>query len=365
MSEPIRIAQIIGTLPGGGVKNVIYNYYRYIDKNKYQFDFYYDSKNDVELPQDIIDMGARFYRIANHKNIFSCVKQLRKYFKENQYQIVHSGMNSLSFVSLYAAKKENVKIRIAHNHSVPGGNEYFKNIIKNIFKHLSQYYANVYFACSKYAAKWMFGDEETYIMVNAIDFDKFKEVNQDKVNELINKYQLDNKFIIGNIGRLTYAKNHKFLIDIFKELKTRIKNAHLLIVGDGELKEDLYKYIKDNNLSNCVTITGYVEDVELYYHLLDVEVCPSFYEGVPLNIIEAQASAVPIVISENIIDEVVICDRGLRQLQLKDDVEKWVDTIIDIKDVDVILNDKANEYHIKKQVELLEKEYDLLRRKYL
>jgi len=361
MTGPVRVAHIIGTLPGGGVKNVTFNYYRQIDKDRFQFDFYYDSQQEVELPQEIIDMGARFYRIPNHKHVLKCLGELRKHFRENRYQIVHSGMNSLSFVSLYAAKKENVKVRIVHNHSVPGGSETLKNLIKNILRSLSVRYANARFACSYKAADWMYGSHEgVYIMRNAVDFDRFQKPDPKLVEEIRKRYDLKDRFVVGTIGRLTFAKNHRFLIEIFKKLKEKRKDAVLLIVGDGEMKEEIKGYVADSGLADSIIMTGNVDKTELYYHVMNVTVNPSVFEGLSLVTIESQISGTPVVISENIPEEAVLCDKGLKKLSLNDTPETWANSILELEDKKVLLNEKAQEYRIEKETADLEKQYDLL-----
>lgn len=121
--EPIRVAQIMGKLLAGGVEMVVFNYYRAIDKNKIQFDFYYDADSTVDPPQDLIDMGARFYKLPPYQKLPQYIRKLKKYLQENQYIIVHSHLNTLSVFPLFVAWMCRVPVRIAHNHSVPSGKE--------------------------------------------------------------------------------------------------------------------------------------------------------------------------------------------------------------------------------------------------
>ena len=115
--EPIRVAQIMGKLWAGGVEMVVFNYYRAIDKSKIQFDFYYDADSTVEPPQDLIDMGARFYKIPPYQKLPQYIRELKKHLKENQYLIVHSHLNTLSVFPLFVAWMCRVPVRVAHNHS--------------------------------------------------------------------------------------------------------------------------------------------------------------------------------------------------------------------------------------------------------
>ncbi len=158
-SKPVRIAQIMGKLWAGGVEMVVFNYYREIDKSKIQFDFFYDEDSTVEPSQELISMGARFYKLPPYQRLSEYLKVLRKYLKENKYIIIHSHINTLSIFPLFVAWLENIPIRIAHNHSVPGGNEFTRNIIKKMLKFFSKVFSTDYFACSEKAGRWMFGNK--------------------------------------------------------------------------------------------------------------------------------------------------------------------------------------------------------------
>ena len=123
--EPIRVAQIMGKLWAGGVEMVVFNYYRAIDKSKIQFDFYYDADSTVEPPQDLIDMGARFYKIPPYQKLPQYIRELKKHLKENQYLIVHSHLNTLSVFPLFVAWMCRVPVRVAHNHRLVRFNGFF------------------------------------------------------------------------------------------------------------------------------------------------------------------------------------------------------------------------------------------------
>ena len=157
--EPIRVAQIMGKLWAGGVEMVVFNYYRAIDKSKIQFDFYYDADSTVEPPEDLIAMGARFIRIPPYQHLPEYLKVLKKHFKDNNYAIVHSHINTLSVFPLYMAWKCNIPIRIAHNHSVPGGENIKRTGLKYILRVFSRVFPTDYVACSEKAGRWLFGNK--------------------------------------------------------------------------------------------------------------------------------------------------------------------------------------------------------------
>lgn len=356
-SGPIRIAQIMGKLWAGGVEAVVFNYYREIDKTKVQFDFYYDADSTIEPPQELIDMGARFYKIPPYQKLPAYLKTLKKYFRKNNYQIVHSHINTLSVFPLYAAWSEGIPIRIAHNHSVPGGNEFKRNLIKQLLRRLSKIFSTHYFACSEKAGRWLFGDKtfsngKVYIVKNAIDFDKFtpKKYEIDKLKNIL--HIENNAFIVGHIGRFTFAKNHQKLLEIFTELSKIKPEALLLLVGDGELRKKIEDKVKILGIKDKVIFIGQVSNPEKYYGLANVIVLPSIFEGLSLTAIESQVAGIPVVASKAIPDEAVISN-GLYYVDIEEDNIVWINKIIKSSKRNVKLDCRANDYNIKNRALLL------------
>lgn len=308
--KPVRVAQVMGKFWAGGVEAVVFNYYRKIDKSKVQFDFFYDADSTVEPPQELIDMGARFYKIPPYQNLPQYLRTLRKYFKKNKYIIVHSHINTLSVFPLFAAWREHVPVRIAHNHSVPGGDEFKRNLLKNVLRVFAKVFPTDYFACSEKAGRWMFGNKEfdcgnVLVVKNAVEYEKFRP-NAEDVKLYKEKYGLTNEFIVGHVGRFTYAKNHGFLIKVFSEIYKINDNARLLLVGDGELHNEILSLIKQYGLEGKVVLVGKVSNPEKYYRFAHVIVIPSFFEGLSLTTIESQIAGVPVVLSDAIPTEAVI-----------------------------------------------------------
>lgn len=358
MDEPIRIAHIMGKLWAGGVEMVVYNYYRAIDKKKVQFDFYYDADSTVDPPEELIAMGARFYKLPPYQMLPQYVRELRKHLKKNKYQIVHSHLNTLSVFPLFTAWTCNIPIRIAHNHSVPGGKEIRRDLLKYFLRLFAKTFATDYFACSEKAGRWMFGNylfdtNRVMVVKNAIDFERFHPL-KDQIEDLKNEWGLKNKFVVEHVGRFTYAKNHTFLLDIFSEIVSKRSDAVLLLVGDGELHQVIVDKVKEKGLEQKVIFSGKVSNPELYYSLADVLVIPSIFEGLSLATIESQIAGVPVVVSDSIPEEAVISN-GVKRLKLND--KNWADIVLDIATKKVELNEKSTEYNIKYAVKILEKWY--------
>ncbi len=366
ISRPVRIAHIIGKMWAGGVEAVVFNYYRAIDHTQFQFDYYYDADSTVEPPQDLIDMGARFFKLPPYQQLPKYIKELRKHLRAGKYTIVHSHLNTLSVFPLYAAWKEHVPVRIAHNHSVPGGKEAVRNALKGLLKIFSRLFANEYCACSEAAGRWLFGDklyEEGRITVlrNAIDFSKFN-VQEPVVYQKQKELGLhDRDFVVGHVGRFTAAKNHHKVISVFAALKKMKNNAVLLLVGDGEEHKNIEKWIKEFGLEGSVKMTGKVSDPQNYYPLINVLILPSVFEGVPVTIVEAQVAGIPCVISDVVNKDVVISD-GCRALSPNAPDENWAETVLSSDGMKVVLNDNSRDYDIYNAVKKLEEKYEILLR---
>ena len=179
VQRPIRVLQIIGFVCGGGVEAVIMNYYRNIDRNKIQFDFIIDGYEKTALDKEISSLGGKVYKVEPYtKNPFKNIYQIYRIIKDNNYQIVHSNMNTLSVFSLFAAWLAGAKVRILHNHSTAVKSEKLRSAMKYILRPFAPIFANKYMACSKLAGEWMYGKkkvEEGKIKVlnNAINVDNF------------------------------------------------------------------------------------------------------------------------------------------------------------------------------------------------
>ena len=330
--EPIRIAHIIGKWLGGGVESVVMNYYRYIDKNKIQFDFICDSDSTNIPYEEIKELGGRVILVPPYQHIFKYDRELSKIFKENNYKIVHSHINTLSIFPLRIAKKCGIPVRIAHSHSTTNKKEWKKNLIKQILRPFSKIYATDYFACSELAGRWLFGNKEfykgnVYILNNAIDIEKFKydENTRKEVRKELNI--ADNTLVIGHIGRFVPQKNHTFLIDIFNEVHKEKPNSLLLLVGQGPLQEIIKEKVKKLGLDGSVIFLGQRKDANRLYQAMDVFVLPSLYEGLPVVGIEAQASGLFCVFSDSMTKETKVLDSS-EFISLNDSLDVWKEHVL-------------------------------------
>ena len=363
--EPIRIAQIMGKWVGGGVEAVVMNYYRYIDRNKIQFDFICDDDSTCIPKEEIESLGGKVILIPPYQKVFKYHKELKRVLKEGQYKIVHSHINALSVFSLCAAKSAKIPVRIAHSHSTSNKKEWKKTLLKNMLRPFSKLFATDYFCCSELAGRWLFGNKtydqgKVYLLNNAIDVDKFKyneKVRKTKRKELSIK---DNEIVIGHIGRFVKQKNHEFLIDIFNEIHKQNKNTILLLAGDGPLKEEIENKVKELELDKFVKFLGQRNDANKLYQVMDAFVLPSLYEGLPVVGVEAQAAGLPCFFSTDMTKETKVLDTT-EFIELTESPKDWASLILkklkSYKRTDATQEITNNSFNIKIESEKLEKKY--------
>lgn len=329
----IRVLHVVTDMRRGGLETMLMNYYRAIDKSKVQFDFLEHRPEESEYDQEIKKLGGKIYRISR-LNPFSVQYRtvLRVFLKEHpEYQIVHVHQDCLSSIILKEAKKCGVRVRIAHSHS-SNQDKNLKLLIKLYYKRKIANYATDLLACSQEAGNWMFCGNDFQVLNNAIDTIKY--VYSNKIRESIRRqFQISEEtLVIGHVGRFCYPKNHTYLLEIFKKISDQT-DAVLLLVGDGELRNEIENKILQLKLKEKVILTGVRSDVSDLLQAMDVFVFPSLYEGLPVTIIEAQAAGLPCLISDKVPIECKKTDL-VHQISLGKDSKYWANEAIKVSNME-------------------------------
>ena len=330
---PIRIVQMMTDMNYGGVEAVVMNYYRFIDRAKVQFDFFCFEGSLLPQRNEIEKLGGRIFIVPKFSHPLSYIKSVRKIFRENNYKIVHCHMNTMGVFAMYAAFKENIPIRILHNHSMVNHffsrSEFKRNILKYILRTLCKIYPTHFCACSKAAGDWMYGKNFNYtIFNNGIDVNKFK-FNQEIRKSVRSELGIQDKLVVGHIGRFCPPKNHVFLVEIFNNLLSLHDNAVLLLIGEGELLDQVKFKVKRLNIEDKVIFLGKQNDTSKYYQAMDVFCLPSRYEGLPVVAVEAQCSGLPCLFSSYVSKESKILD-STKFLSYEDPLNKWANSLIEL-----------------------------------
>lgn len=330
MSEPIRVLQVLGHLNLGGAESRVMDMYRAMNRDHVQFDFCIHKKEECFFEKEIKEMGGRVYRIPRFKvfNYFAYKKAWSNFFKEHkEFAAIHGHMTSTAAIYLPVAKKAGVPLTIAHARSA-GVDHSVKGIITKIIRRPLKNRTDFCFTCSGLAGQAVYGNEacksgRVHIIPNAINASKYL-FNKEIRGELRSQLDIEDNLVIGHVGTFRYAKNHMFLLEVFAEILKLNSNARLLIVGDGELRGAIENKIRELGISNEVIIAGLRSNVADYMNAMDLLLFPSFYEGLPGTVVEAQASGLPCLISTNITSEVGLSDI-VRFKSLEDQASDWAD----------------------------------------
>lgn len=322
----------------GGLENLIMNIYRNIDREKIQFDFLVTREEDGIFDEEIKSLGGKIYNIPHMSKVGykKYTSILYNFFKEHpEYKIVHCHRDALCSIYLNQARKANIPIRIAHSHTMRlSETRDIKGIITALIKKYCMPFtvknATHYFACSKDAGEWLFGkkvvNEKLQIINNGIDTKKYiydENISKKIRSELnISKETL----LIGHVGRFDIAKNHDFLIDIINKLKLEMEDFKLCLVGEGRLKVDIEEKIKRLNLQDNVIFLGIRNDINELMMAFDIFTFPSLFEGLGIVLIEAQASGLKSLTSDQVPKEADM-KVGLLDFLSIDDIDYWIDEI--------------------------------------
>ena len=335
--QPIRILQWGMTNNVGGVEVFIMNIYRNIDRDKVQFDFLL-SHNQPTIPfeDEINQLGGRVFRVTygQKESPIKARRCLDAFFKEHQDEFAGIHMHSCFItyaLPLKYAKKYNIPIRIYHSHNA--GDMYpSKSLLKKILSYTTRKdvkkWSTDLFACSDLAGKYMFHCNDAKWIKNAIDIDKFR-FNIETRNLLREKYNLQDKKVVGFVGRLQYQKNPLQLIDIFNLVYQKEENSILIIIGTGDLENQIKEKIESYNLNHAVILLGQQNNVNEWYQAMDCFLFPSRFEGLGIVLIEAQCSGLSCVATNQVIPKEVSLLDSFSFLNIDESEMIWADTVIE------------------------------------
>lgn len=330
----IRVLHSVSNMDRAGIETMIMNYYRYMDRTKVQFDFLCNKSKPGAYDEEIQKLGGRIFKSPGLNPIkwFKYEKMLTKLLNENpEIKVVHSHNGAFSLQAQKTAKKNGIKNRIVHVH----GTKIDFNLklpLKLIYKSFLKFTSNYYWGCGVEAVRYYFGDKiiknnDYRIIRNAIEINKFL-YNEEIRNKLRKQYDLEGKFVIGNVARFMKQKNHVFTLNLFKVVLEKNPNAVLMLLGDGELQDEMKQLAKKLGVENSVMFMGNVNNVNEMYQAMDIFLLPSLFEGLPVVGIEAQTAGLKCVMSDTITDEVSIT-KNVKFLNLKkDSLNEWANEIL-------------------------------------
>lgn len=332
---PIRVLQVVGKMHYGGMETLIMNIYRNIDRSKVQFDFLVHYSEAGEYDEEIRQLGGKIYHMPRTipRNYFKYKKALQLFYAEHdgEYSIVHGHLQSTAFLYHKIAKENGVKCCITHSHAT-GYDNNLKSRLAYYTSLKAQKYTDIFMGCSQMACEFFFPHaiklgKQMYILKNGIQISKYvySENSRDTIRK---ELCLENKFVVGHIGRFSIVKNHGFLLNVFAKILKKRPASVLLLVGEGPLKDAIQRQANDLNIQDSIRFLGTRNDVNLILQAMDVFVLPSQYEGLGIVLIEAQAAGLKCFASSNVVPQEAQVTQLLEYLDLQSGPEVWADKIL-------------------------------------
>lgn len=344
MSEAIRVLHVLGGTGLGGAESRIMDLYRQMDRDEIQFDFLVHSSavNGFieDAPQraqqfydkEIRELGGHIYVLPKFKvyNYLTYRKAVRDFFsKHHGFRVVQGHMTSTAGIYLPIAKKFGIPVTVAHSRNA-GVDKGPKGIATRFFRRNLVRKADYCFACSELAGTDVFGKKamrggKVRIIHNAIDAGRFT-YNPEKRDEMRAKLGLTEQLVIGHVGRFDYQKNHPYLIDIFAKLCEIRQDAVLLLLGEGSGMDSIKEKCRTLGIADKVRFLGNKKQPEDYYQAMDIFLLPSFYEGLPGVLVEAQAAGLKCFVSDTITREARATDL-VTYLSIEQSAGEWAERI--------------------------------------
>lgn len=324
-----KVLIIAGKLYIGGAERVCRNIGYFADPGRFQVDYLVFEDTVGPYEPELLEKGCKIWHVAApSEGYLRFFKGLKRLINKEHYDVVHAHTMFNSGLALRAAKQCGVPMRIAHSHSIRGPEK--RSLIQNAYEKTMRRWilrdATHLIGCGEAAGEWLFGEKafqsKGIVLLNGIDLERFA-YDPSCREQIRQKHHWEKCLVIGHAGHMVPVKNQGFLLELMPELLKRRPDAKLALLGDGADRPALEQRAAELGLTDHVTFTGNVQNVNEYLSAMDVFAFPSLYEGMPLSIIEAQANGLPCVLSDRVPKDVYLTEL-VRPLSLYAGTEAWV-----------------------------------------
>lgn len=354
-----KILHVTGAMNVGGTETMLINLYRKINK-RIEFHFISYSSEEAFYDKEIEELGGKVIRLEtpNKVGFIDSIRDIKRVINENgPYNAVHTHMLFNCGIAMIAAYLSSVKVRVSHAHTTSDNSESFiRKVYISVMRIFIKLFSTDFLACSDGAGRYLFGrnissNKRYKILPNFIDYEKFiKCEDKNSIRKELGIKKDD--IVVCHIGRFINAKNHSFLLEVANEMIKRNDKIKLLLVGTGNLKNEIEDKVKELEIEKNVYLTGIRKDIPNILNNSDLFILPSIYEGLGLVLLEAQASNVPCLVSEAVQPEVDLNIGLVKQLKLSYGSKKWA-----LEAEDLINKNKNENINVMEAVK--KKGYDL------
>ena len=324
---------VAGSMGMGGIENQLMHLARNADKEVFQIDFT-SSSEDAFYRDEIEKLGDGFIVLSAKSRthpVRYCIQMLR-IMRVGHYDIVHSHELFHSGMTLFLAWLAGIPCRFCHAHNwregTGGKNSFIRRIYQRVMRFAINRFSTVQIACSSWAGEFLYGKKTTerpsyHLVFNSVDTARFLDrYDQIESGEFCEEGRWKN---VLHAARISIVKNQQFLAEIAQVLKNRGEQIRILCAGDGDwdVKNSVQKTIQSQHLEEHIQLLGPRKDIDTLMRKSSAYVLPSRYEGMPLVMIEAQASGLPCVSANTYSPEVDFGIGTVTWLPLEAGAETW------------------------------------------
>lgn len=313
----------------GGIEKCIYDYVSHMDLTGVSVGFL-GAPEHIWFEDEFKKLGCVIHPVCGRRNVLRYYKELCRIIRENHYDIVHINMLSCAnCIPVIAALNCGVKVIChSHNSAIPRGS--FSSLVKKVLHGLNRSFIRnsdvLKLACSKEAGHFFYGNKPFSVLTNAIDtlHFSFDENVRNIKREVLGIPKT--AFVIGQVGRFEYQKNHVFSIQFFSEFLKTHPDSFLLFVGTGSLEDVCKKKVKELGIEKNVLFCGQQNDIAPFLFAMDIFLFPSVFEGLGIVGIEAQCAGLPVIASKNVAAEMEQSDL-VNWCDLTSPISEWITAI--------------------------------------
>lgn len=342
MNRKIKVLEVLYGLGYGGIRACVQNYVTYINKDEFHIDVYAFGVSESPFKAQFEKLGCYVHMDPANDiedgHILRFVRKLYVFIKNGQYNVVHAHCNLISAWVTLAAMMAGAKIRISHSHTTA---HFSGNWKQRAWSYLRQWIISktttMQLACGQLAGEAMYGKKGRFIVLpNGININRFMHRDEEIIHELRQQLNIPEEVkVYANVTRMDPSKNHIFAVEVFREIHKLDPTAIFVYGGVTPSMHPTVDIVKSKiaeyGLESFTRYTGPIMDIEQLYHLSDLWIYCSAYEGLPYGPIELQAASVPCLASDVITKEIDLGLGLVKFLSLHDSPKLWAEAAFKFK----------------------------------